>query len=95
MDAYLMYAECFVRGAGGNGATALGYVNAVMYKSKRKQNRRFNYGFHTWTRELETALGRTQKNGFSSFWKIHWGQYGWKGGAGGHQQSSEIFPFQL
>jgi hypothetical protein len=24
-----MYAECFVRGAGGNGATALGYVNAV------------------------------------------------------------------
>jgi hypothetical protein len=28
-DAYLMYAECFVRGAGGNEATALGYVNAV------------------------------------------------------------------
>jgi hypothetical protein len=28
-DAYLMYAECFVRGAGGNGATALGYVNAL------------------------------------------------------------------
>jgi hypothetical protein len=28
LDAYLMYAECFVRGAGGK-ATALGYVNAV------------------------------------------------------------------
>jgi hypothetical protein len=26
LDAYLMYAECFVRGAGGNGATALGML---------------------------------------------------------------------
>jgi len=28
-DAYLMYAECFVRGAGGNATTALGFVNAL------------------------------------------------------------------
>jgi len=28
-DAYLMYAELFARGAGGSGATALGYVNAI------------------------------------------------------------------
>jgi hypothetical protein len=28
-DAYLMYAECVVRGAGGNRATALGFINAL------------------------------------------------------------------
>jgi hypothetical protein len=46
IDAYLMYAECF-RGAGGNGATALGMLtlrtraNGATYKC-----RRFNYEFH-------------------------------------------------
>ncbi len=33
-DAYLMYAECAVRGAGGNLATATGYVNALRTRAK-------------------------------------------------------------
>ena len=33
-DAYLMYAECAVRGAGGNLATATGYVNALRSRAK-------------------------------------------------------------
>jgi hypothetical protein len=72
-----MYAECFVRGAGGNGATALGYVNAVRTRANGANHkcRRFNYSY--WTRELENCMGRTQKNRFSLFWKIHWGSYLW------------------
>lgn len=33
-DAYLMYTECFVRGAGGNAATAVGYVNALRTRAQ-------------------------------------------------------------
>jgi len=32
-DAYLMYAECVVRGGGGNAGTALGYVNALRQRA--------------------------------------------------------------
>jgi hypothetical protein len=31
-----MYAECFCRGAGGNGATALGYVNVLRTRANGK-----------------------------------------------------------
>jgi hypothetical protein len=33
-DAYLMYAECAVRGAGGSLATATKYVNALRTRAK-------------------------------------------------------------
>jgi hypothetical protein len=32
-DAYLMYAECVLRGGGGDAATALGYVNALRQRA--------------------------------------------------------------
>lgn len=32
-DAYLMYVECFLRGAGGSSTTALGYVNALRVRA--------------------------------------------------------------
>jgi starch-binding outer membrane protein, SusD/RagB family len=32
-DAYLMYAECVVRGAGGSRAAALGYINALRFRA--------------------------------------------------------------
>lgn len=32
-DAYLMYAECFVRGAGGDASTAVGYINALRQRA--------------------------------------------------------------
>jgi hypothetical protein len=66
-----MYAECF-RGAGGNGATALGYVNAT-YKSKRCNyinagGLTMNFILDERARELHWE---GQKNRFSLFWKIH------------------------
>jgi hypothetical protein len=54
-----MYAECFVRGAGGNGATALGYVNALR---TRANGATINAGGLTMdfilTRELENCIGK-------------------------------------
>lgn len=32
-DAYLMYAECFVRGAGGDASTAVGYINQLRQRA--------------------------------------------------------------
>ncbi|MDY0088902.1 MAG: RagB/SusD family nutrient uptake outer membrane protein [Flavobacteriaceae bacterium] len=32
-DAYLMYAECFVRGAGGDASTAIGYINSLRQRA--------------------------------------------------------------
>src|SRR5690606_26569317 len=32
-DVYLMYAECFVRGAGGDASTAVGYINALRQRA--------------------------------------------------------------
>jgi hypothetical protein len=66
-----MYAECFVRGAGGNGATALGYVNAVMYKSKQTINAgglTMDFILDERARELHWEGHRRT---FSLFWKIH------------------------
>jgi hypothetical protein len=97
-----MYAECFVR-AGGNGATALGYVNALRYKSKRCNyinagGLTMNFILDERARELHWEGHR--RTDLVLFWKIHWRKLfmameRWSFWRSNTQSFRDLFLFQL
>jgi hypothetical protein len=98
-DAYLMYAECFVRGAGGNATTALGYVNALRTRAKgaavNSGDLTLDFILDERARELHWEGHR--RTDLVRFGKFSGGSYlwPWKGGvAGGSPTQSyrDLFP---
>lgn len=98
-DAYLMYAECAVRGAGGNVATAVGYVNALRTRAKGAtvNTGDLNLDFILDERARELHWEGQRRTDLIRFGKFTGGSYlwPWKGGvAGGSPTQSfrDIFP---
>jgi hypothetical protein len=98
-DAYLMYAECFVRGAGGNATTALGYVNALRTRAKGATVNAgdLNLDFILDERGRELHWEGHRRTDLVRFGKFTGGSYlwPWKGGvAGGSPTQSfrDLFP---
>ncbi|RDI52311.1 RagB/SusD family nutrient uptake outer membrane protein [Flavobacterium glaciei] len=98
-DAYLMYAECAVRGAGGNVATAVGYVNALRTRAKGATvtTGDLNLDFILDERARELHWEGQRRTDLIRFGKFTGGSYlwPWKGGvAGGSPTQSfrDLFP---
>jgi hypothetical protein len=96
-DAYLMYAECFVRGAGGNGATALGMLTLYVQEQTVQLNAgglTMNFILDERARELHwEGHRRTDLVCFGKFTGSY--LWPWKGGVSGGAptQSLEIYSY--
>lgn len=77
-DIYLMYAEATVRGgAGGNMATALGYVNALRARAKASQVSVLNLDFILDERARELSWEMTRRTDLIRFGKFTTSAYLW------------------
>ena len=85
-DAYLMYAEAFLRGGGGDAATALGYINALRQRAYGNNSANISTGELTLDFVLDERVRELYWEGTRRQDLIRYGQFSdqgiwpWKGG---------------